>query len=109
MVENKKLWDNVLVEIELGISKANFSMWFKNTSIIKQEDGIVCVSVPNVFVKDWLNNKYHKLILKGLRGFADYVRGIEYVVSKEVGTKETTIPTRWAVTRPTSCLCKTFT
>ncbi|MEK7157623.1 MAG: chromosomal replication initiator protein DnaA [Patescibacteria group bacterium] len=87
MVENKKLWDNVLVEIELGISKANFSMWFKNTSIIKQEDGIVCVSVPNVFVKDWLNNKYHKLILKGLRGFADYVRGIEYVVSKEVGTK----------------------
>lgn len=83
MLDNKKLWDSVLVEIELETSKANFSMWFKDTSIIKQEEGVVCLSVPNVFVKDWLNNKYHKMILKSLRGFADYVRGVEYVVSKE--------------------------
>lgn len=88
MIENKKLWDNVLVEIELGISKANFSMWFKDTYIIKQEDGVVYLSVPSVFVKDWLNNKYHKSILKSLRGFADYVRGIEYVVSKETQIKK---------------------
>lgn len=88
MVENKKLWDNVLVEIELGISKANFSMWFKDTYITKQEDGIVYLSVPSVFVKDWLNNKYHKSILKSLRGFADYVRGIEYLVSKEIPVKK---------------------
>lgn len=88
MVENKKLWDSVLVEIELGISKANFSMWFKDTSIVKQEDGIVYLSVPSVFVKDWLNNKYHKSILKSLRGFADYVRGIEYLVSKEILIKK---------------------
>lgn len=87
MIENKKLWDSVLVEIELGISKANFSMWFKDTSIAKQEDGIVYLTVPSVFVKDWLNNKFHKSILKSLRGFADYVRGIEYVVSKETPTK----------------------
>ena len=88
MIENKKLWDNVLVEIELSISKANFSMWFKDTSIAKQEDGIVYLSVPSVFVKDWLNNKYHKSILKSLRGFADYVRGIEYLVSKEILIKK---------------------
>jgi len=88
MIENKKLWDSVLVEIELGISKANFSMWFKDTSIIKQEGGIVYLSVPSVFVKDWLNNKYHKSILKSLRGFADYVRGVEYVVSKETPIKK---------------------
>jgi len=87
MIENKKLWDSVLVEIELSISKANFSMWFKDTSIVKQEDGIVHLSVPSVFVKDWLNNKFHKSILKSLRGLADYVRGIEYVVSKETPVK----------------------
>lgn len=81
MIDNKKLWDSVLVEIELGTSKANFSMWFKDTSIIKQDGGIVHISVPSVFIKDWLNNKYHKSILKSLRGFADYVRGVEYVVS----------------------------
>lgn len=88
MIENKKLWDSVLVEIELSVSKANFSMWFKDTSIVKQEDGIVYLSVPSVFVKDWLNNKFHKSILKSLRGFADYVRGIEYLVSKETPIKK---------------------
>lgn len=83
MVENKILWNNVLAQIELGISKANFSMWFKDTFIIKQEDGIVYLGVPNVFVKDWLMNKYHKDILKNLRSFGEHIRNVEYVVSKE--------------------------
>ncbi len=83
MVENKTLWNNVLAEIELSLSKANFSMWFKDTFIIKQDDGIVHLGVPNVFVKDWLLNKYHKDILKNLRTFGENIRNVEYVVSKE--------------------------
>jgi len=83
MIENKTLWNNVLAQIELGISKANFSMWFKDTYIIKQEDGVVFLGVPNVFVKDWLLNKYHKDILKNLRTFGEHIRNVEYLVSKE--------------------------
>ncbi len=83
MIENRTLWNNVLAQIELSISKANFSMWFKDTYIIKQEDGVVFLGVPNVFVKDWLVNKYHKEILKNLRNFGEHLRNVEYVVSKE--------------------------
>ena len=93
MNENKTLWNNVLAQIELGISKANFSMWFKDTFIIKQEDGTVYLGVPNVFVKDWLMNKYHKDILKNLRSFGEHIRNVEYVVSKDenkTNAKETT-------------------
>ena len=86
--ENKKLWYSVLAEIELTISKANFSMWFKDTSITKIEDGIVIVGVPNVFVKDWLFNKYHKNILKSLRGFGEHIRGVEYIIVKHEPKKE---------------------
>jgi chromosomal replication initiator protein len=82
MSDNKTLWDNVLAQIELGVSKANFSMWFKDTFIIKQDDGIIYLGVPNVFVKDWLINKYHKDILKNLRTFGEHIRNIEYIVSK---------------------------
>src|ERR1035437_29134 len=83
MNENKILWNNVLAQIELGISKANFSMWFKDTYIVKLEDGVIFLGVPNVFVKDWLMNKYHKDILKNLRTFGEHIRNIEYFVSKE--------------------------
>jgi len=79
----KQLWENTLVDIELSISKANFSTWFKNTSIQKIDGGIVYLGVPNQFVKDWLANKYHKDILKTLRSFSTEVRGLEYIISKE--------------------------
>ncbi len=77
-----KIWESVLLEIELTVSKGNFTMWFKNTHIVKIEDGIVYLSVPNVFVKDWLVNKFHLTILKHLRASGD-IRGIEYLVSKD--------------------------
>ena len=87
MPDNKKLWDDAIIEIELGISRANFSTWFKNTYISKQEDGIIYLSVPNTFVKDWLLTKYHKFILKALRDTSENVRGIEYVIQRD-GDKE---------------------
>ena len=79
----KELWNKCLSEIELGISKANFTTWFKNTSILKEEVGIVSIGVPNEFVKDWLYNKFHKLILKTLIGNNEGIRGVEYVISKQ--------------------------
>ncbi len=63
-MNTKELWDNCLSEIELSVSKANFTTWFKNTSIVKEDSGTLYIGVPNEFVKDWLYNKFHKLILK---------------------------------------------
>jgi len=81
-LDNEKLWKTTLGEIELSTSKANFSTWFKNTHIIKQDEGIIHLGVPNEFVKEWLYNKYHKEILRSLRGTAEHVRGVEYIICK---------------------------
>lgn len=80
-MDNKQLWDSVLGEIELTVSKANFSTWFKNTHIAKQESGIVYIGVPNEFVKEWLSSKYRTFLLKSLRDRSESVRGIEYIIS----------------------------
>ena len=89
-MDNEHLWNNVLVEIELAVSKANFNTWFKDTRIIKQEDGVVFVSVPNTFAKDWLFNKYHKTILKSLRTLSENIRAVEYFVTKDSGKRHDT-------------------
>ncbi len=81
MTDNKQLWDSVLGEIELTVSPANFSTWFKNTHITKQENGLVYIGVPNEFVKEWLFSKYRMTLLKLLRDRSESVRGIEYLVS----------------------------
>ncbi len=83
MMDNKQLWDSALVEIELNVSKANFTTWFKNTYILKQEESVVYLSVPNQFVKDWLYTKFHNFILKTLRNLSDNIRSLEYIITKE--------------------------
>lgn len=83
-METRKVWESVLGEIELQVSKATFSTWFKDTFISKVDDGTVYLAVPNAFIRDWLANKYHKTILKGLRDHGQdvSVRAVEYVISK---------------------------
>lgn len=82
-MDYKQLWQSVLVEIELSISKGNFTTWFKDTHIVKEDGGVVVLSVPNAFVKEWLLNKYHSTILKSLRNLQSSIHAIEYVVNKE--------------------------
>jgi chromosomal replication initiator protein len=83
MLDTKQLWESVLGDIEQSVSKATFTTWFKDTGIMKQDEGVIYLSVPNQFVKEWLYNKYHKTILKNLRDLNEQVRNIEYVVNKE--------------------------
>jgi chromosomal replication initiator protein len=81
-MDTKELWDHCLIEIEGEVSKANFSTWFKNTSLVKEDAGTVYVGVPNEFVKDWLFNKFHKTIMRVLRNAWEHTRSVEYVVVK---------------------------
>ena len=82
-MDNKKLWDSVLVEMELSLSKPNFNTWFKDTSIVKLEDGAVYLGVPNTFVQDWLGSKFHNTILKALRTLSGNIQSLHYIISKD--------------------------
>ncbi|MBI4090149.1 MAG: chromosomal replication initiator protein DnaA, partial [Candidatus Kerfeldbacteria bacterium] len=63
---NEQLWQVVLGELELLISKANFTTWFKHTFILSTEQGTVVVGVPNAFTQSWLQSKYHDHIVKAI-------------------------------------------
>jgi chromosomal replication initiator protein len=80
VMDTSELWGRCLKEIELTVSRPNFSTWFKNTSILREDQGTVYVGVPNEFVKEWLSNKYQRLILKALMGVADHVRAVEFTI-----------------------------
>jgi chromosomal replication initiator protein len=62
----EKIWQNVLAELELFISKANFTTWFKNTFILESNNDQITIGVPNAFTKVWLEKKYHDKITKAL-------------------------------------------
>jgi len=76
----EELWQAVLARIKFQISKANFATWFKNTEIIEQKNGVITISVPNAFSKEWLEQKYSKMILKILHEIDREIKEIKYVI-----------------------------
>lgn len=80
-MENEELWQHVLSEVELSVSKASFNTWFQHTGIQTKQDGVVFISVPNSFAKEWLENKFIKFILKSLRSVSADIKDVKFVIS----------------------------
>lgn len=77
---NQQLWQAILGNLELTLSKANFTTWFRNTSIIEKSDVGIVVGVPNAFTKEWLQNKYHAEIIKALKQVSPETKEVKYQI-----------------------------
>lgn len=95
-MDTKQLWDKALKDLEALVSKANFTTWFKDTYIIRFEDNVVFLSVPNTFVQEWLYKKFHQTMLKTLRALSPGIHSMEYIVSKDE-RKKNAIPVKLIV------------
>jgi len=90
MQDVTNLWETVLAEIELSVSKANFTTWFKNTHAVREEDGVFFVGVPNEFIKDWLATKFSREVLKSIRSHRENIRSVEFIIAKKPAKVVTT-------------------
>ncbi|MBI4134625.1 MAG: chromosomal replication initiator protein DnaA [Candidatus Sungbacteria bacterium] len=85
----EELWHNALAEIKDTTTQANFITWFKQTAIADLKDGIITLSVPSGFAREWLRSKYHKSILRAVRNLNHEVKEVEYVIGKYQPAEET--------------------
>lgn len=86
-MNNEQVWQAVLGEIEVSLSRANFITWFKDTFVSSFENERVVVCVPNAFVKKWLEEKYHKNILSALENITKQkIKEIIYKIELKKGT-----------------------
>src|SRR3989338_8925880 len=100
-MSNRELWQNALVQIELGTTEASFRTWFRNTDIAGRDGSTVQVAVPSKIVKEWLMEKHSKLILKALRGLDTSVRAVEYVIHRSAPAPERRLRPRSPLHRQT--------
>lgn len=75
-----KLWQSVLGEIELSVSRGSFVTWFKNTILLELRDGVATVGVPNIFGKQQLEVKYKNQILDALKNNDESVKTVEFKI-----------------------------
>ncbi|MEA1936937.1 MAG: chromosomal replication initiator protein DnaA [Patescibacteria group bacterium] len=77
---NEELWKTILGEMELCISKASFTTWFRGTGILSRSENEIIISVPNGFAKEWLENKYHKFILRAIQSLYPKITKVIYKI-----------------------------
>jgi len=89
-MENKDLqtiWQKVLEELEKKVPKPTLKTWFNNVTPIQVYDGILKIEVPNKLVKDWLESKFHLILLKTVKEFIQEIKNIEYTLNMQTKTK----------------------
>lgn len=82
------VWQAVLGEIELTVSRASFVTWFKNTRMLKYKDNILTIGVPNVFIKQQLERKFNQLIQDTLAKNGIEPEMIEYKIHSGITIKK---------------------
>lgn len=92
------LWQSVLGEIELSVSRASFVTWFKNTELIEESDGHIIIGVPNVFAKQQFEVKFNDQIRQTLTKNGVEVQSITYAISST--TKRPSRPAAVATDKP---------
>ena len=81
----EELWQATLAQIQFKISPANFATWFRNTYILSKKEGELVISAPNNFSKEWLENKYNKILFQALHGLDLEIKRIKYTVERSAG------------------------
>ncbi|HET7060345.1 MAG TPA: chromosomal replication initiator protein DnaA [Candidatus Saccharimonadales bacterium] len=88
--QQDSLWQAVLGEIELSVSRGNYLTWFKNTCLLKQADKVIVVGVPNIFIKQHIEKKYGDLVTEILRKNGMAVDEVRFKISSQVSAKRAT-------------------
>lgn len=83
-VHDERLWQAVLGEIEVSVSRGNYLTWFKNTRLLRFKDGVLTIGVANVFIKQQLEKKYNDLIMETLAKNQVTPERIEYRIHNDI-------------------------
>ena len=77
----KQLWVTALGELQVGLSRANYDTWFKDTAILSEEDDVFLIGVPNAFAREWLENKYRGQVRTALQHLVGRTVDVRFVTS----------------------------
>ncbi|MDR1322622.1 MAG: chromosomal replication initiator protein DnaA [Gracilibacteraceae bacterium] len=73
------LWYNILEVIRQEISANSFDAWFSSSKPVSFEDNSLTVSVPDEFIKTWLEGHFHKKITSAAQNLAGAPVNITFV------------------------------
>ena len=73
-MDRRHVWRATLGELELSLSQATFSTWFRRTALLRVDDAThtFVIGVASGFAKDWIEDRYRTLIAQTLAKTVGY-------------------------------------
>ncbi|MBN2186279.1 MAG: chromosomal replication initiator protein DnaA [Dehalococcoidia bacterium] len=88
MESAKEVWEKALGELQIHVSKANYSTWLSSSQGISCQDNIFIVGIPNTFVAEWLSTRLYPLVKQTLTNIMGRDIDIRFTVPSQ-GTLQT--------------------
>jgi chromosomal replication initiator protein len=79
----REIWQRVLGELQIQVSKANYTTWLKSSQGISCQEYAFVVGVPSAFVAEWLTKRLHSLIRKTLAGIIGRDIDVKFTVHNQ--------------------------
>jgi len=76
----KEIWNSALGKLQIQINKANYTTWLSDSHGLSCQDNTFVVSVPNVFIAEWLSKRLHPLVRKTLVDIMGKDVDVQFVV-----------------------------
>jgi len=76
----KEIWERALGKLQIQVSKANYTTWLSDSHGLSCQDNTFVVSVPNVFIAEWLSKRLYPLVRKTLVDIMGKDVDVQFVV-----------------------------
>ncbi|HIC88687.1 MAG TPA: chromosomal replication initiator protein DnaA, partial [Anaerolineae bacterium] len=80
MQQSEEIWQAVLGELQLQMTRATFDTWVRDTRLVAYEDGTFIVGVPNPFAKDWLDNRLRPVVKRALTHIVGRSVDLQFII-----------------------------
>ncbi len=76
----EQIWQAVLGELELQMTRATFDTWLRDTRVVTREGDTFVIGVPTAYVKDWLENRLSSTVVRTMAGICGRRVDVEFVI-----------------------------
>ena len=79
----KDIWERALGELQLQVSRANYTTWLKNSYGVNCQENVFIIGVHNAFIAEWLTKRLHPLIRKTLAQILGRDIDIQFIIHNQ--------------------------
>ncbi len=83
-----EIWKTAHGELQLQMPRETFDTWLRNSRLIAHEDGTYIIGVPNIYAREWLEQRLKKVITRTLSQVAGRTVEVRFVLWSEHPQKD---------------------